>query len=68
MQINSTFSVVTQSLLIDYYRIYPMNNLTSEFSMQNGSSFKYLTSFSNLIQNNSNYFDEIIFVQVNNDF
>ena len=64
MNINSTFSVVTPSLLISYYRIYPLSSLPTEFAIQNGSSIKNFNSFSSLIQKNTNNFDEIIFIQV----
>jgi hypothetical protein len=64
MSLNTKFSVVTTSLLINYYLIYPLSSLPKEFSIQNGSSFENLSLFSSLIQKNTDNLDGIIFIQV----
>ncbi len=61
LDINEDMQFLTPSFLVGFLKVYPINNLPTEFINSNGSSFKYLTSFFNLIQK---YQNEIILVKV----
>jgi len=61
LDINEEIQFLSPSFSVNFLKVYPVNNLPKEFLNQNGSSFKYLTSFGDLIQK---YQNEIILIKV----
>ena len=62
IDIEKSLSILTPSLSVNYYKVFPINiNLQTEFNIQNGSTIKFDSYFSNLLEN---YFDQILFIKV----
>jgi len=61
LDVNEEIQFLTPSFFVSYLKVYPINNIPTKFINQNGSSFKYLTSFGSLIQK---YQNEIILIKV----
>ncbi len=61
LDINEEIKFLSPSFSVNFLKVYLANNLPKEFLNQNGSSFKYLTSFCDLIQK---YQNEIILIKV----
>ena len=53
--------MINKNKMITNFKAYRINNLPREYIIQNGSSFKYLNSFGDLVQK---YQNEIILIKV----
>ena len=64
IDINQSLTIVTPSLCVKYYKVYPIDNSPKEYSNQNRSSIKLLDLLSILTKNNPIYANEIILIKV----
>lgn len=64
IDINQSLTIVTPSLCVKYFKVYPIDNSPKEYSIQNRSSIKIPDLLSVLTRNNPIYANEIIFIKV----